>query len=143
MAKLLVILFISLVLEAIGVVFLNKGLKQIGDMERVCVSEVARVVQSGITNPNVLLGVFFEALFFGGLLMLMSKSDVSFLWPLTSLGFVLTTLAAKIFLHEQVSVLRWAGVMLIVLGAGLITWTEKTKPQPQPAATPSQIVVPR
>jgi uncharacterized membrane protein len=66
----------------------------------------------------------------------MSQGTVSFIWPLTSLGFVLTTLAARFVLHENVSVVRWGGVLLIMLGAGLITYSEKvleSKP-PAPAA---------
>lgn len=127
MAKLLVILFIALIFEAIGVVLLSRGLKQIGQPERITVSDVARLVGRGITNSNIVLGVFFEAIFFVGLLMLMSKSDVTFVWPLTSLSFVMTTLAAKFFLHEHVSASRWAGVCLIMAGAALITWSEKVQ----------------
>ncbi len=132
MLKLVIILLIALVFEAIGVLFLSHGLKQIGEMQKVSVPEIVRMVKSGATNRNLLLGVFFEALFFGGLLTLMSKGDVSFVWPLTSLGFVLTTIAAKIFLHEEVSAARWAGVMLIMAGAALITWSEKNKPKHVP-----------
>jgi drug/metabolite transporter (DMT)-like permease len=136
--KLLIILLIGLTLEAVGVVYLNKGLKQIGDMEKISVKEVFRVVKRGVTNANIILGVFFEAVFFGCLLILMSKGgDVSFIWPLTALGFVFTTIAAKFILGEQVSPLRWSGVSLIVLGAGLITYSEKlqeAKKQQQPAS---------
>jgi len=128
MAKLLAILLLALVFEAVGVVLLSQGLKQIGQVDRVSVDEVARVVRRGVTNANILLGVFFEALFFAGLLVLMSRSDVSFLWPLTSFGFVLTTLAARFYLNEQVSALRWCGVCLIMMGVAVITWTEKHKP---------------
>ncbi len=136
MTKLLVILAIGLVCEAIGVVFLSKGLRQIGEVQQVNVREVIAVVKRGVTNTYILSGVFFEAVFFGCLLVLMSRSDVSFLWPLTAVSFVLTTLAAKFFLHEEVSPLRWGGVCLIMCGAGLITWSEKMKPVvPAPAAT--------
>jgi drug/metabolite transporter (DMT)-like permease len=42
-------------------------------------------------------------------------------------------------MHETVSPLRWLGVCLIVLGAGVITYTEKVKPQSEPpAAVPQQ-----
>ena len=58
---------------------------------------------------------------------MMSNADVSFVWPLTSLTFVFSTLAARFVLHEQIDALRWAGVVFIVLGAGLITYTEKKK----------------
>lgn len=135
MAKLVLILIAALVFEAIGVVFLSKGLKQLTEVKIVTPSAVLRIVREGATNPNILLGVFFEAVFFAGLLILMSKGDVSFVWPLTSLGFVLTTLTAQFILHEKVSLTRWAGVFLIMSGAAIITWTEKTKERAQPEPT--------
>ena len=140
MAKLLIILLIGLIFEAIGVVLLNQGLKQIGQLERITAGEIARIVRRGATNPRILWGVFFEALFFASLLVLMSRSDVSFIWPLTSLGFVLTTLAAHFYLKEHVSALRWCGVCLIMLGAALITWTEQQRPptaNPPPSHAPA------
>jgi drug/metabolite transporter (DMT)-like permease len=133
MTKLLTILLIGLLFEAVGVVYLNKGLKQVGDVQKISVPEVLRVFKNGVTNPNILLGVLFEAIFFGTLLVLMSKGTVSFIWPLTSLGFVLTTVAAKFVLHEEVSLLRWGGVLLIMMGAGLITFSEKVLEQKAPA----------
>jgi len=129
MTKLLIILLIGLLFEAVGVVYLNKGLKQVGEVQKISVPEVLRVIGKGATNGNILLGVLFEAIFFGTLLVLMSQGTVSFIWPLTSLGFVLTTIAAKFILHEEVSLLRWGGVLLIMLGAGLITYTEKQAEQ--------------
>jgi len=126
-SKYIFILLIALLFEAVGVVFLSKGLKEIGEVSRISVSEVMGIMGRGAKNPNLLLGVLFEAIFFGALLYLLSQRDVSLIWPLTSLGFVVTAVAARFFLHEQVSGVRWAGVLLIVLGAGLVTWSEKLK----------------
>src|SRR5205807_8717328 len=116
MAKLLAILLVGLVFESTGVVLLKKGMTQVGEVKIINAAEVARVVKAGLTNAQVLLGVFFEALFFITLLILMAKSDISFLWPLTALSFVFATLAAMLFLHEQVSAVRWAGVIFIMFG---------------------------
>jgi len=137
MPKLVTILLVGLILEAIGVVFLSKGLKQIGEVSQINVSEVTRLIVRGATNGNILVGIAFEAAFFGTLLYLMSCGDVSFVWPLTSLGFVLTTLAAKFILHENVSVIRWGGVFLIVSGAALITYSEKLEHKGAPPTVPS------
>src|SRR6267154_2245606 len=126
MTKLLIVLIIGLLFEAVGVVYLNQGLKQVGEIQKISAAEISRIIKRGATNSNILLGVLFEAIFFGTLLYLMSLGTVSFIWPLTSLGFVLTTIAAKFILHEEVSLLRWGGVLLIMLGAGVITYTEKT-----------------
>ena len=141
MAKLLLILLIGLAFESAGVVLLKKGMTRIGDVQTVNVPEIARVVKAGITSPQILLGVFFEALFFGCLLLLMSKSDISFLWPLTGLSFVFATFAAIWFLDERVSPLRWAGVTLIMLGAACISYSQhvKAKPPTAPAATTGSV----
>jgi len=133
MFKLLLILLIGLAFESAGVVLLKQGMTQVGDMKSVSASELVRVVTAGITNARILMGVLFEALFFICLLVLMSRSDISFLWPLTGLSFVFATLAAIWFLHEQVPPIRWAGVALIVVGAGLISYSEHSK-APPPAA---------
>src|SRR6516225_1419090 len=127
MVKLLLILLIGLVFESTGVVLLKKGMTEIGELKTVSFSEVARAVRAGAANPQILLGVLFEALFFACLLVLMSKSDISFLWPLTGLSFVFATLAAMIFLGEKVSAIRWAGVIFIVIGAALISYSQHAK----------------
>jgi undecaprenyl phosphate-alpha-L-ara4N flippase subunit ArnE len=78
-------------------------------------------------NRNILIGVLFEAFFFGILIYLLSQKDVSLIWPLTSLGFVITALAARMMRHEEISALRWTGVIVIVIGAALVAWSEQIK----------------
>jgi drug/metabolite transporter (DMT)-like permease len=125
--KFILILLIALVFEAVGVVFLSGGLNQIGEPKTINAAEIMSLIKRGATNKNILIGVFFEAIFFGFLLYLLSQKDVSIVWPLTALGFVITSLAARIFLKEEISSVRWAGICLIVLGAALVTWTGKPK----------------
>ena len=127
MTRLVLFLLCALVLEAIGVVLLSKGLKQIGELHSYTAVDIGRLIGRGVANPWILLGTALETAFFVMLLILLKRNDVSLIWPLTSLGFVLTALAAKFINHETVSPLRWAGVVLIVLGAGLVAWSEKAK----------------
>jgi len=134
MTRVLIVLLLALVLEAVGVVFLSRGLKQIGEPEKLTAGEVARVIRRGAVNPSILLGVLLETIFFGALLYLLSQRDVSLIWPLTALGFVLTAIAAKFILHEEIHWTRWMGVALIVVGAALVSYSEKMKQQPLGAA---------
>ena len=136
MPKLILILLIGLTLEAMGVVYLSVGLKQIGEPGRITPGEIGRLVVRGVTNRNILLGVLMEAAFFVTLLILLKFWDVSLVWPLTALGFVLTTLAAKYIRHEDVNAMRWAGVFLIMAGAVLVGYSEKLK-SPGPVARQS------
>jgi drug/metabolite transporter (DMT)-like permease len=131
MTKLLIILFVALTFETTGVILLSKGLKALEGPKSYALGEIARVVGRAITDKNIILGIAFEAVFFIGLLVMMSNADVSFVWPLTSLTFVFSTIAAKFYLHEQIDPLRWTGVIFIVVGAGLITFTEKKKERVQ------------
>jgi drug/metabolite transporter (DMT)-like permease len=140
MIKLLLILLVGLVFESTGVILLKKGMNAIGEMHGYTAAEIFRLFKVGVTNPQILLGVFFEALFFICLLLLMSKSDISFLWPLTALSFVFATFAAMWFLGEQVSATRWFGVILIVIGAAFISYSEHAKEKPAPPTAQSDTV---
>jgi len=140
MTKLVVILLIGLVLEAVGVVFLSQGLHEIGEVKNFSAAELGRIMVRGAGNRHILLGIFFEAIFFGVLIYLLSQKDVSLVWPLTSLGFVITALAARWVRHEEVSALRWTGVIIIVIGAALVAWSEQSKKAPDASASPPAAV---
>ena len=148
MAKILIILVIAFTFEALGVIALKRGIDQItaGYNARKpatpLLKNVLKLVGDWFTNKDVLLGLLLETIFFIGLQYLLGQRDVSFVWPLTALSFVMTTLAARFFLHERVDWLRWSGVALIVLGAALVTWSERGKAQPGTAAiTPEPVTV--
>ena len=143
MTKIILILVIAFTFEAFGVITLKRGLDQIGPRytERKATTpfwkNILRLIGDWFTNKNVLLGLALETAFFILLQYLLGQRDVSFVWPLTALSFVMTTLAAQFILHERVDAARWGGVALIVLGAMLICYGEhKPKSVEPPPATP-------
>src|SRR5262245_43818589 len=125
MAKIIIVLLIALVFEAVGVVFLSAGLKELREVSSA--GAIGRVLVQGARNPRILLAVLLGVVFFVFLLVLLKRHDASLIWPLTSLGFVLTTLCARIILHERVTVTRWVGVLLIMAGATLVSWSDREK----------------
>jgi drug/metabolite transporter (DMT)-like permease len=50
----------------------------------------------------------------------LSTLDVSFMYPLLSLAYVVTAVFAIIYLGEIVTLSRWAGISLVVIGCVLI-----------------------
>ena len=145
MTKILIILIIAFTFEAFGVIALKKGLDQIGIKytERKATmpvwKNILHLVGNWFANKHVLFGLLLETTFFILLQYLLGQRDVSFVWPLTALSFVMTTLAAQFFLHERVDAMRWSGVALIMLGAACISYGEHTKDKTaSPAAVPSQ-----
>jgi drug/metabolite transporter (DMT)-like permease len=140
MAKILLILIVAAIVESIGIAILSSGLKEINARDgNLPTSQIIRVLKDGACNGKVLLGTALEALFYGALLYMLSVRDVSFVWPLTSLGFIVTTLAAQFILREHVGPGRWAGVLLIAVGALLISYSEEAKKTdaPPPVASAS------
>jgi drug/metabolite transporter (DMT)-like permease len=140
MTKILIILLIAFAFEAFGVIALKKGINEIGlkYTERKATlpvwKNVFRLVGNWFANKNVLFGLLLETIFFVLLQYLLGQRDVSFVWPLTAVSFVMTTLAAHFILHERVDAIRWSGVTLIVLGAALISYGEHAKAKPEPPA---------
>lgn len=74
-------------------------------------------------NPWVALGVSLLILWMLSRMTLLSWADLSYVLPVTSLGYVLTAILGRAFLGEQVSPQRWAGTFLIVAGTTLVGLT--------------------
>jgi drug/metabolite transporter (DMT)-like permease len=127
MLKIFIILIVAAIIESVGVAFLSGGLKELHGIKTISASEIGRIIVEGATNGKIFFGVFLEAIFFGALCYMLSQKDVSLIWPLTSMGFIVTTIAAKFVLHEQVSAVRWGGVLLIAIGAALTSYSEHEK----------------
>ena len=137
MTKFFLVLFIGLLFEAAGVTLIKTGLNQIGPVDKVSAAEIVRVTRLGLINPRVLLGIAFEGVFFLCLLFLLARGEVSFVWPLTALSFMMTTLAAAPFLREHISAYRWAGVVFIVIGAAFISYSAHAKSRSNSTEAPS------
>jgi uncharacterized membrane protein len=72
-----------------------------------------------LLNPLFLAGIALLAFWTVSRTTLMSWADLSYILPVTALGYVLTTAAGAWFLGEQVSITRWAASVLIVAGTVL------------------------
>ena len=113
-AGLLLLFFLALLLEDIGFILLSRGMK------------ATRAENGGgrlraiLRHPEILLGVFLQALYFVLLLGVLRELPVSLVVPMTGFGYVLTALLARLFLGEGVPLLRWGGISLITIGVALI-----------------------
>jgi drug/metabolite transporter (DMT)-like permease len=81
-------------------------------------------VAKTIFTPFVLLGIGLLILWLLTRLTLLSWADLTFVLPVTAVGYVLTAVIGKVFMHEDVSWQRWAGTLLIVAGTALVGSTQ-------------------
>ena len=78
-----------------------------------------------IQQPYVWSGLFLFGLSALVWLMVLSRASLSFAYPFASLTYVLILLADRFILHQDVPVLRWAGVAFIVVGIVLVAQTRQ------------------
>ncbi len=77
-------------------------------------------VKNIITDKYIILGLFLYGISTFLWLGAMSTLDISYMYPMLSLGYVLTAILAFVFLGEYVSLIRWSGIVLVVFGCILI-----------------------
>jgi len=75
---------------------------------------------AALFRPWVAFGVCLLILWMLSRMALLSWADLSYVLPVTSIGYVLVALAGKVLLNEQVSARRWAGIALIMAGVALV-----------------------
>jgi drug/metabolite transporter (DMT)-like permease len=76
-----------------------------------------------MVDPFVALGIAMLILALLTRLALLSLADLSFVLPVTAIGYVLATLFGQVFLHEAVTAQQWMGSVLIFMGTGLVGGT--------------------
>ena len=73
-------------------------------------------------HPWVALGVVLLVLWMTSRMTLLSWADLSYVLPVTAIGYVLVALVGHALLDEQIPVKRWAGIVLIVAGVALVSF---------------------
>ncbi len=94
---------------------LTKGMQQIGDPGNSPLSLVR-----ALFHPWVAAGVALLIGWTASHMALLSWADLSYVLPVTSIAYVLTALAGRLFLNETVSLKRWAGILLVTAGVTLV-----------------------
>ena len=98
---------------------LGWGMRQVGRL--VTLSPLAYL--RAVFNPFVALGICLLICWLFLHMALLSWADLSYVLPVTSIGYVLSALAGRVFFHESISLWRWAGILLIVSGVALVART--------------------
>jgi hypothetical protein len=75
---------------------------------------------AAVFTPWIGLGILLLIAFFVSYLTALSWADLTFVLPATAFGYVIIAFLARFWLHETVSLERWAGIVLITLGVGFV-----------------------
>jgi multidrug transporter EmrE-like cation transporter len=120
MNRYLPLILTGVLLNACAQLALKQGMRTIGHFA----FTLANLIPIGLqvmVNPFVLAGLACYALSVAIWLMVLSRVDVSFAYPMLSVGYIVTALASKALFGETVITARWIGILVICLGVYLIT----------------------
>jgi drug/metabolite transporter (DMT)-like permease len=113
------LLLLFLALRAFGNLSLAWGTKHLP--ETLAADPLAYL--RSMIHPGIALGIAMLILALLVRLALLSVADLSFILPMTAIGYVLAAVLGRYFLHEAVSPQRWLAVTLIFAGAALVSST--------------------
>ena len=101
-----------------GEVLTAGAMKSIGDLDEIRArSGMKGAIKAVVTCPLFFSGIFFMAIAFFSLLYALNHMDLSLVGPAAaSLTLVTNTIAARLFLKENVDRRRWAAALLVCLG---------------------------
>jgi drug/metabolite transporter (DMT)-like permease len=101
-----------------GEVLTAAAMKSIGDLDEIRAhSGMKGAIKAVVTCPLFFAGVFFLALAFFALLFALNHLNLSLVGPAAaSLTVVTNSVAAKLFLRENVDRRRWTAAVLICVG---------------------------
>jgi len=110
------ILLAVILTASFGDTLLSHGMKQVGPVS----FHNLGLLLVALKNPWVITGVLLLIGFFASYLTALSWADLTFVLPSTSFSYVIVALLSKFWLHENISIYRWLGILLIVGGVGFV-----------------------
>jgi len=127
------VLIIVVILSSVtGNVILGHGMRQTGTI----ISASPLDYVKAFANPWTVAGVLILLVWMSTNLALLSRADLSFVLPVTAIGNVLVALAAHFGLGEEISPLRWLGIMAITFGVVLAERTPSRTTEVRPEKAP-------
>jgi len=118
--EILAFVFISVMLGALGQISMKQGMNVFKKLKKMRELATIENIIKIATDKFVVFGIgcyVASSIIWLGIL---SKLDVSYVYPLVSIGYIITTIFAIAFLKEKVTSKRWLGTIIIVIGSLLV-----------------------
>jgi drug/metabolite transporter (DMT)-like permease len=108
-------LTVIILLNVTGQYLMKSGMNAVGVIAAVPHTLGGSILRIA-TNPHVVGGLLCYVASTALWLVVLSRTNLSWAYPIISLGYVLTVLVSCFALGEHVSMQRWLGVVIICVG---------------------------
>ncbi len=119
MLKSLMLIIFTVIINTAGQFIVKTGVNRLG---AVSLTDVHMIVKA-LTSWLIILGfvVYFASAIIW--ISILSRTELSWAFPILSLSYVLTALLSPVFLHESFAPQRLVGILVICLGVFLVSRT--------------------
>jgi len=115
----LALILLDVILNVTGQLTLKYGMSKFGNFP-LSLSTLPPVFLKAAASPYILLGLVCYGLGFMVWLIVLAKAELSYAYPLISLGYVFTAILARVLFGEAVTWTRMGGILITCLGVFLI-----------------------
>lgn len=116
MWKSLLMIFASVLIGVFGQLSLKSGMTQVGRIDAQALAQPVQLLVRIFTTPIILAGLAMYVVGTLIWLVVLSRMELSFAYPLVATTYVFTPLLAHLLLGEPIPALRWLGIGLILVG---------------------------
>jgi drug/metabolite transporter (DMT)-like permease len=128
MLRVIIAMTIASAATAMGQILIRRGMQAVGSLETYAPFALVMYFAQALSNPYVIAGTVFNAVFYFLLLTSLSWTGVTVALPLSALEYGFAAMLAVTILQEQVTPLRWVGIILVVFGIILICMSHQPEP---------------
>jgi multidrug transporter EmrE-like cation transporter len=114
------LIMLGVLLNAAAQLFLKEGMRRIGHFEFVWANIVPITMQVA-GNVFVLGGLLCYVISVAVWLLVLSRVEVSFAYPLLSVGYIVNAVAGYYLFQENLSMTRVTGILIICVGVYFVT----------------------
>lgn len=116
----IILILSSVFLSAIAQILIKKGMLQVGNIN-ISVSNIINIIPNMIINIYLWIAVICYILSLLVWMIVLSKIDVSYAYPFSSIGYIITLIAGYIIFNENITLPRIIGVCIVIIGVIIIS----------------------
>ena len=119
--KNVLLILVCVLLGVVGQFLLKHGMSSGDRVDEV--SEVVPRLLRAAMNPVVILGFACYGISSALWLIVLTRADLSYAYPMLAMGYILVVVLSKFILHESVTTARFLGTLVVAFGVWLISRT--------------------
>nr|WP_028598921.1 EamA family transporter [Paenibacillus pasadenensis] len=109
------ILMLNIIFLVMGQMLFKFGLNKIGGVSIL-------TAWKAVFNPFIFTGLILYVIATLLWFVVLSRLPLAVAYPMQTLAYVLGIIMAVLLFHEQVSLIKWFGMLVIIVGVVLIAW---------------------